>query len=180
MQVVAIVAGLAELVLSLALGVLTAYVGFRLLARMTRDLDEVAELRRNNAAAGVLLAALLLALALVVRQASYPAISALKTGLLHGLGVAGALKVLGLAAAYVAVALAVAVVAIGIGVRLFLALTRDLDELAEIRANNLAVAIAQGAVVVVLGIFLAQGVGSLLSALIPYPAITEILVMGRP
>jgi uncharacterized membrane protein YjfL (UPF0719 family) len=180
MQMVAIVAGLAELVLSLVLGVLTAWVGFRMLARLTRELDEIGELKKNNVAAGILSAALLLALALVVRQASYPAISALKTTLLHGLGAGSALRVVGLGVVYVAVALVIAMLAIAVGLRVFLRLTRELDELAEIRANNVAVAISLGMVIVVLGIFLAQGVGSFLSALIPYPAITEIQVLGKP
>jgi uncharacterized membrane protein YjfL (UPF0719 family) len=180
MQVVAIASGLAELVLSLALGVLTAYVGFRLLAKMTHELDEINELKQNNVAAGVLFASLLLALALVVRQASYPAISALKTALFRGIGLVGALKVLGLSVAYVALALAIALGSIVVGVRVFLRLTRGIDELEEIKSNNVAVAISLGIVIVILGIFLAQGVGSLLSALIPYPAMTEIQVLGKP
>jgi len=180
MQVVAIVSGFAELVLSLLLGILTAYVGFRLLARLTRELDEVGELKRNNVAAGVVFAALVLALALVMRQASYPAVSALKTTLLQGLGLGSALKVLGLGVVYVAVALVIAMVSIAIGVRVFLRLTRDIDEFAEIKSNNVAVAISLGVVIVVLGVFLGQSVGSLLSALIPYPAMTEIQVLGGP
>lgn len=180
MQVVAIVSGLAELVLSLALGILTAWIGFRLLARLTRQVDEIGELKQNNVAAGILLAALLLALALVIRQASYPAISALKTTLLQGLGIGSALRVLGLGAVYVAGALGIGMASIAVGVRVFLRLTHGLDELAEVKANNVAVAISLGMVIVILGIFLAQGVGSLLSALIPYPAVTEIHVLGKP
>jgi len=180
MQWIAVVSGLVELGLSFVLGILVAYLSFRVLARMTRDVDEVAELKRDNTAVGVLLASMLVGSALIVRQALFPAVSSLKTALFHGLGLAALAKLAALYALYFVVVLALAVVGIGLAVRVFVRLTRDLDEMAEIRANNVAVALTVGAVIVVLALFLSQGVASLLSALVPYPALGSIEIMGGP
>ena len=57
---------------------------------------------------------------------------------------------------------------------------KEIDELAEIGRNNVAVAITVGSMIIVMGIFLSQGVQSLLSAIIPEPAFGNIQIMGRP
>ena len=180
MQTVAIVSALAEIVLSLLLGLAVTFLSFRVFARMTRELDEVAELKRNNAAAGILVASVLLSTALIVRQAIYPAVSALQTGLMHGISMAAAVKLAGLTVLYAVLAAGFAVAVVPLAGRAFMALTRDIDELAEIRQSNVAVAITLGAVIVVLGLFTSHGVQALLAALIPYPALETIKVMGIP
>ena len=178
MDLVALVSGVVELALSFVLGLLTAYGSFRLFAWTTRDLDEMAELKENNAAVGVLLASMLVACAMIVRRAIYPAISSLQTALYDGLGWIALAKVGGLVLIYVGLALGCAVLCVIASMRLFLRLTHDLDEMAEIRRSNVAVALTLGAVIVVTGLFLSQGVQSFLSALIPYPAVEQIQIMG--
>jgi uncharacterized membrane protein YjfL (UPF0719 family) len=178
MHSVAVVSALAEVVLSLLLGLAVAFLSFRVFGRMTRSLDEIGELKRNNAAAGILIAAILLSTALVVRTAIYPAVSALQTGLVQGISAAAAARLAGLAVLYAVLAAGFAVAVVPLAGRVFMALTRDIDELAEVRESNVAVALTLGTVIVVLGLFAAHGVQALLAALIPYPALETIKVMG--
>lgn len=172
------VSGVAELVLSLLLGLAVAYLSFRLFARWTQDLDEMAELRGNNPAAGILLAGMLLANALIVRQALAPVIATLQTSLLAGLGAGEAARLIGLSLLYLAIVFIVSVLGITLGTRAFLRLTRDLDELAEIRRHNVAVAITLAAVIVVMALFLSQGIQGLLGAILPEPSFTTIQTFG--
>ncbi len=172
-----LIIGLAEIVLSLFLGFLTVWFAFKRFARLTREIDEMGALKENNVAAGILLGSTILSVGLVVRQAASPAISSLQTIIHKGLTFLGALKVIGIALASIVVVLIVALAAIWTAVRLFLKLTKDIDELAEIRRNNVAVAIVLGAVIIVIGIFLGQGIQSLLATLIPFPAFSNIQVM---
>ena len=180
MQGVAVVSGLVELVLSFVLGVLVAFVSFKVFARLTRSLDEVGEMKRNNVAVGVLMASTLVSCALVVRQTLYPVVSSVQTALFNGIDLLGAAKVVGLSVLYLCLSLAIAILAVNAATRVFLRLTRELDELAEIKQNNVAVALTLGAVIVVMGLFLAHGVESLLAALIPFPAMESIQILGQP
>lgn len=179
MQWIAIVSGIVELALSFALAVAVTWVSFKAFSRMTRHIDEMAEFKKNNASAGVLFASSLLAVAVVVREAIYPCISGLRTALFQGFTWGGVVKVLLLGLVFIALATLGAVCAVTVATRTFLKLTRELDELEAIQQNNLAVAIALGAVIVTMGLFLAQGMQTLLGALIPYPAIESIHIFGK-
>lgn len=179
MQGIAIVSGVVELALSFVLAVAVTWVSFKSFSRMTRSIDEMEELRKNNAAAGILFASTLLAVAVVVREAIYPCISSLRTVLFQGFSWAGVGKVLLFGLVYVALATFGAVCAVTIATRTFLRLTREIDELKAVRENNMAVAIALGAVIFTMGLFLAQGMQTLLGALVPYPAIESIRIFGK-
>ncbi len=179
-QTIALISGLAELLLSFALGILVAYVSFRIFNRMTRDLDEIGELRKNNIAAGILLGSLMISSALIIRQAVFPTISTLQTKLFAGIDLTAGVVIVGLAILCTAAVAVTCVGAVAISLRIFLRLTREIDELAEISRNNIAVAITVGSVVIVMGIFLSQGVQALLNAIVPEPAFGSIQVLGGP
>lgn len=179
MQWIAIVSGIVELALSFILAVGVTWISFKAFSRMTRHLDEKEELRKNNAAAGILFASMLLAVAVVVREALYPCISGLRTALFQGASWQGAGRVLLFGLLYVVVATVGAVAAVGLATRTFLWLTRDFNEMKAIQHQNVAMAVALGAVILTMGLFLAQGMQTLLSALVPYPAIESIRVFGR-
>jgi len=174
------VSGVVELGLSLGLGLAVAYISFRLFARWTRDLDEMAELGGNNPAAGILLAGMLLANALIVREALGPVIATLQTSLLAGLNLGETARLVGLSLLYLAVVFVISVLGITLGTRAFLRLTRHIDELAEIRRHNVAVAIVLAAVIVVMALFLSQGIQGLLGAIIPEPSFATIQTFGSP
>jgi uncharacterized membrane protein YjfL (UPF0719 family) len=177
-QKVVLITGCVELVLSFILGIGVAYVSFRTFARMTRDIDEMKEIRNNNAAAGILLACMMISAAIVIRQAIYPIISTLQTKLFAGLSATALLAFAGLSILYLLLATVFAILAIATGTRIFMRLTREIDELAEISRNNVAVAVTLGSVIIVMGLFLSLGVLSLLSAIIPEPALETIHTLG--
>lgn len=172
-----IVLGLFELVLSVFLGVLTTWFAFRRFSKLTRTIDEIAELKKNNIAIGILLGSTVLSVALVVKETSDPVASSLQTAVRNGLSVAAVLEVAAIGIGIIAVAMVMAIAAIWLALRIFLRLTRDIDELSEIKANNVAVAIVLGCVIVVIGLFLGHGIQSLLGAIIPLPAFAPIQVM---
>lgn len=172
-----IVLGLFELVLAVFLGVLTTWFAFHRFTRLTRNIEEMGELKKNNVAVGILLGSTILSVALVVKETSDPVASSLQTVVRGGLSVAGVLKVTAIGLGSIAVALVMSLAAIWLALRIFLRLTREIDELAEIRANNVAVAIVLGCVIIVIGLFLGHGIQSLLAAIIPMPSFAPVQVM---
>lgn len=176
----AVVSGVAELLLAFILGLLTVWLAFRCFARLTRKLDEMAELKQNNTAIAILLASVVLSTALVVRKALYPSVSTWQTLLHNGCNAGNALLSLGITLFSFLISAMLALVSIWSALRIFLWLTREIDEFYEISHNNTAIAIVLGALIVVMGLFLSHGVQSLLSAIIPMPSFERIQVMGLP
>jgi len=65
---IGIVVGFVQLLLALALAVAMQYVGLSVFGRMTKDLDEWGELRKGNAAIGIVMAAIVIAISTIVSQ----------------------------------------------------------------------------------------------------------------
>lgn len=176
----AIMVGVAELLLSFGMGLLTVWLAFRSFNRVTRDLDEMQELKRNNTSMGILLAAIVLSTAFVVRAAIYPSISTWQTALHRGFGGVDLLFCVGVTLFAFSFSIMLALGSIWSALRIFARLTTEIDEFHEISHNNTAIAIVLGALIVVMGLFLSHGVQSLLSAIIPMPSFERIQVMGMP
>ncbi len=165
-----------ELALCFLLSVVVTWMGFRATTASTPDLDDVDELRKGNVAVAIVLAAMLASSGLVLREAVYPVVATLRTFMSADTGVEGWIQWLGHAAAFLLGACFTAVVGLVLGVRLFTAMTPELDEAAEVRRGNVAVAIVVGTVILVVGMFIGQGVGSLLEAVMPWgdlPTVVE-------
>ena len=175
---IALITGLVEFGLALILGIVVAFGAFRLFARMHSSIDEEAALGANNVAVGILQAALLIGTALIVREGLSPVTSSLQTLLADAVSLGKVLKFVGMSLGYLILVLALALVAVSTSLRLFIRLTHGLDELRHVNENNVAVALTLGAVIIVMSLFLAQGVQSLLAALVPYPALSSVQVMG--
>jgi uncharacterized membrane protein YjfL (UPF0719 family) len=172
-----IVLGLFELVLAVVLGVVTTWFAFHRFSKMTKNIEEMSELKKNNVAVGILLGSTILSVAFVVKETSDPVASSLQTVVHGGLSVVGLLKVVAVGLGAIALAMVMSLTSIWLALRIFLRLTREIDELAEIRANNVAVAVVLGCVIVVIGLFLGHGIQSLLAAIIPMPSFGQVQVM---
>jgi uncharacterized membrane protein YjfL (UPF0719 family) len=176
-RIVGLISGGAHLVLALVLALISTYGAFRIIDRLTRDIDEIEELKSNNIALSIMLAAILLASALIVKAVTYPAISTLQTLLFQQPSAVATLKAVALIVGYTILAVLMAIGSIWIALRCFLGLTRHLDELGEIRKNNVAVAITLGVMILIMGMFLSNGIGSLMKALVPFPVFESIEVL---
>ncbi|MFH2105719.1 MAG: DUF350 domain-containing protein [Candidatus Micrarchaeota archaeon] len=60
-------AGVANLGISVMVAMFAVYIGIRLIDQMTTDVDEIAELKKGNVAIGIIMAAVLIAVAFVIR-----------------------------------------------------------------------------------------------------------------
>ncbi len=56
----------------------------------------------------------------------------------------------------------------------FMWLTKDLDELAEIKNNNIAVSLLLGIIIISIALLLQPGITTILDSLIPYPPVSII------
>ena len=68
----------------------------------------------------------------------------------------------------------IAFTTIYIGLQIFIWLTKDLDELNEIKENNIAVGILLGIIIVSIALLLQPGIVTVLDSLIPFPSVSLI------
>ena len=176
-QTIGIICGVVHLALSFVLALIATFGSFHIFDKLTRSIKEQEELKANNVAVAIVLSGMLLASALVLRSVMSPAISTLQTYLYQGMTTMAWLKLIGFLLGYILGALAATIATIWVGLRCFMALTRRIDEFAEVKGKNVAVAIVLATVLVIMGLFLADGLTSLMEAVVPFPAMPEIQVM---
>ncbi len=160
MELVNAFIGLIQLVIAIILAVVALYIGYSTFSRITKGMDEQQELARGNVAVGIIIAAIFFAIALVV-QSGVAGIS---------IGISNALEGdwISLIAAFIQLILGIilAIGAIYIALNILDRLTKGIDEYAELKKGNVAVALMMAGVIVSTAIIIQSGVIGITSALI--------------
>ena len=147
---------LSQLAVALVLSAIAAYLTFYLFQLFTRDLDEWEALRQGNAAVGLVIGAMLVSVAIVLRPAIVVSPS------VWDVGRAFFFRVLLAQAVQLVVGMVLAVVTLTVALYLFAALTREIDEVEELGKGNLAIAGLLAGVVIGVGVMVAQAVGQVM------------------
>ena len=159
------VVGLIQLLISIIFAVLALYIGFAVLGRITKGIDEEKELAKGNAAVGIIVASVFVAIALVVQSG----VSGLSVGINKAISV-GILSVDGLLAVGVAfvqliLGIVLAVAAIYLALNILDKLTKGVEEFEEIKKGNVAVALEMGGVIIAVAVIIQSGVIGITAAL---------------
>lgn len=169
MNLTLLVSGLFKTLFGALVGALGVVLAWRAVHRMTGT-DPVVDLRARNTAAGVVYAATLVALGLLVRsavQATFDAVDLLVAAPPVHPATLGRIGLYALL--HVALSLAVGALVLLVGARLFDRMTPGLDEHAEVRAGNVSAALVLAAVLLVLALLTAPGLQAALDGLLPFP-----------
>lgn len=149
------------------------YAGFRFFHKRIKDIDEISELKKNNIAVAILNGSIILSLVIMVKNAIEPAITTFTLTLRNpDSSLTSFLQTAAIMLIQIIVAGVLAFLAIYIALNLYTFLTRDLDEIDEIKKNNIAVSIVLGVVIISISLLMQQGIKSILDALIPFPTIS--------
>ena len=148
---------LAQLVVAILLAVLAAYLGVALFEWTTRRINEWAELLKGNVSVGMVLGAIAIAVAIILRPATQVSVT-------EAWDVGQAmlpLYVLLTEAIQIFVGIVLAVVSIWLSLALFGRLTGQIDEMAELEKYNRAVATLLVGVILAVAILVATAVENL-------------------
>lgn len=148
----AILLSLAYLIIAVFLAAIIAYLSFYLFQAVTRRIDEWEELRQGNPAVGIVLGAAVVAVAIVLMPALEVSTS------LWDAGQDLYIRVLLAQAVQIVIGLVLSAAALGLAMYLFAALTRGLDEIAELKRGNVAVAGLLAGVLIGVGLMVSQAV----------------------
>lgn len=169
MDVTIFAAGLIKVIFGGLVAALGIWIAFRGLNRLLGT-NALEDLRQGNTAAGIVHAASLLALGLLVQhaiQATSDAVDlTVRTMPFQPVMVA---RLALFSVLHVVLSLGVGTGVLALGVLLFDKMTPGLDELEEVRRGNIALALVLSAILVVIALLTAPGLQAALNGLIPFP-----------
>ncbi|ODS35133.1 MAG: hypothetical protein A7316_05955 [Candidatus Altiarchaeales archaeon WOR_SM1_86-2] len=161
MDIVGLVMGLVQLIIGLFLAIAVIYLGIKLFGWATKGIDEWEELKNGNAAVGIVLAAIVIALATVVQSGIVGL-----TGTIMNASASGeyVMAIIG-GVVQLIMGIILAVVAIWLAIFILGRVTKDIDEAAELKNGNVAVAILMAGVLIAVGFVIQSGVSGLSRAI---------------
>lgn len=170
-----VIFGVLEFLLSIFTSFILIFGSYRVFLLITPRFDEERQLRKNNTAVGIVLGAVFLGEAIVVRQAIYPAMAVIQIYVLEGQkDLGGFFKMMALGAGYVILSGVLALVSILFSLWVFTKMTPRLNEYEEIKDNNMAVALFVAFFVLSICLLMSTGVEGLTRALIPFPDVGSL------
>jgi len=148
-----LIVSVANIIIAVILGVIASYIGVWLFAKSTRHLDDWGEVRRGNTGMGVVMGAIIIGIAIILKPAvDLPLTIEITNPFLVLLG-----ELVGIAAG-----LLLAVSAIVFSAGMFDRLVGDIDELSELQRGNLAVAVIMAAVILAVSLLISGAVASII------------------
>lgn len=167
-----------EFLVTVFLSVMVVFVNYRLFEYANPDYDHEEELKKGNVAVAILLAALLFASGMMIQKGIYPVVNLFRLYMTSPLdGTLSHMQMGVYALSHLLMAFVLSVMTMSFSLRLYGRLTRDLHAGQELKKNNVAVGIMLASVVLVVGMYVSEGLGSLSKSLIPQPSIGRVQIM---
>jgi uncharacterized membrane protein YjfL (UPF0719 family) len=166
MEIVNAVVGIIQLVIAIILAVVALYIGFSVLGKITKGIDEQKEIAKGNTAVGILVASVFIAIGIVVQSG----VSGISVGISQAMK-AGFLSPVGIAIIFVSIVqlilgIVLAIVAIYLALNILDKLTKGIEEFEELKKGNVAVALEMAGVIITVAIIIQSGVMGITAALI--------------
>ena len=151
----------AQLVISVITAALVAFLSIWLFDKTTRGIDEWNELRKGNVAVGVVLAAIIVGVGIILRPGLAPAALNLDVGPGNAVVIRLAVQLI-----QILIGLLLSIVSLGAALWIFTRLTGAIDEWAEIGRGNVAIAIVLAGVVIATALIVSTALDAILLMLV--------------
>ncbi len=167
MELINAVVGIIQLVIAIILAVVALYIGFSVLGKITKGIEEEKEIAKGNTAVGILVASVFIAIGIVVQSG----VVGISRGISAALNVFTsditlAIAILVVSVVQLLLGIVLAIVAIYLALNILDKLTKGIDEFAELKKGNVAVALEMAGVIITTAIIIQSGVQGITAALI--------------
>ncbi len=179
MNIALLLMGLAKAAFGVLVAAVGVFIASRALHRMLGSGSTDSETRQGNVAVGVLTAGSLVALGILFQHsvsATFNAMDLMYRG--RDLSLIALRRFGTYAMAHLGLSIVVSACVLALGTYVFTKLTRDVDEMEEIRKGNTAPAVVLAAVMVVLALMAAPGLQMALDGLLPLPTLQRDQVLA--
>ena len=160
------IVGIVQLVIAIVFAVVALYIGFAVLGKISKGMDEEKELAKGNVAVGIIVAAVFVAIAMVVESGVSGLSAGISKALAAGLFSADGMLTIGLAFFQLIAGIVLAVGAIYLALNILDRLTTGVEEFEELKKGNVAVALEMGGVIIAVAWIIQSGVIGITAALI--------------
>ena len=158
--------GIVQLLIAIILAVVALYIGFSVLSKITKGIDEEKELAKGNAAVGIVVAAVFFAIAIVVQSGVSGVSLGIAKAMSVGLFSVDGFIAIGFAILQLVLGIVLAVAAIYLALNILDRLTKGVNEFEELRKGNVAVALEMAGVIVAVAVIIQSGVIGITTALL--------------
>lgn len=169
-----ILLALCEFLLTAALSVLVVYVNYRLLIVTNRDYDAEEEIRKDNKGVAMLLAGLVLSGGLIVKEGIYPVMNIVRLYFTTPSHEFSGLQLAALAAGHILLVFIIAAFTLSLSLRFWGKLTPHVQNGEELKRGNFSVGIVLTGVVLVVALFMSEGISRLTKSLIPQASMGQV------
>jgi uncharacterized membrane protein YjfL (UPF0719 family) len=161
------IVGIIQLVIAIILAVVALYIGFSVLGKITKGIDEEKEIAKGNTAVGILVASVFIAIGIVVQSGVAGISKGLSAALSAGdiLSLAGIMPIV-MSLIQLILGIVLAIGAIYLALNILDKLTKGIEEFEELKKGNVAVALEMAGVIITTAIIIQSGVMGISSALI--------------
>lgn len=171
MELMSAIVGIIQLVIALILAVAALYISFNVLGKITKGIDEEKEIARGNAAVGILVASVFIAIGVVVQSGVTGISDGLKIAVkelpfIAANGIMPVLVPILMSIIQLILGIFLAIGAIYLALNILDKLTKGIDEFEELKKGNVAVALEMAGVIITVAIIVQSGVSGITSALI--------------
>ncbi len=156
--------------------VLAIYMNYRLFIGTNSDYDAEEEIRKGNTGVAILLSAMLIGGGSIVRQGIFPVVNLVRLHYTAPIVDLGGLEILAFVAGHLFLVFFVAVASLSLALRCWGRLTAPLQNGDQLRRGNTAVGVVLAGVVLVVSLFMSDGVSRLTKALIPQPSMGQVKI----
>jgi uncharacterized membrane protein YjfL (UPF0719 family) len=162
---VAVLMSLVPLLIALVVAAVGSFWGFKLFSRLTKGIDEAAELKKGNIAVGIILLSVMVALGIVLQAG----LSGISSGIDYALrvGLVTPMDIIAICIALIQFVLGalLAILAVFFSFYVFNRLTPDVNEFAEIAGGNVAMALLMAGIAILTALVIQAGVSGITHAL---------------
>jgi uncharacterized membrane protein YjfL (UPF0719 family) len=171
MELLSAVVGIVQLVIAIILAVAALYIGFSVMGKITKGIDEEKEIAKGNTAIGILVASVFVSIGLVVQSG----VTGISDGLKMAVQGIPNIETDGVLPVILPIVMSIIQLVLGIGLAIgaiYLALnildklTKGIEEFEELKKGNVAVALEMAGVIITVAIIIQSGVMGITRALI--------------
>ncbi len=167
-----------ETVLSVTFGLLTIFTVYKALnkAFLSSNLDS--DLKKGNIAVSIFAGAITICVLILVQSSILPSVNALRAMVLSSakIHITMVLLSLGYFLVFYLISVVISVVVILLSIGIYMRATKKIDEIEEIKKNNIAVAVILSLVILGVMLFIKPSVSRLISSFVNYEMVDKKIV----
>jgi uncharacterized membrane protein YjfL (UPF0719 family) len=168
--------GIIEILISLITGLLVFFISFKVFNILTKDIDEIQEIKKNNIAIAILVSSFIFGIMLLVKIVIVPTTDSIKNIIYSNeitLSLVG-ISLLRIIFLYLISAI-FSFVILWFSLKLFMMLTTRMDEMSQIKDNNTSIALVISVLIISITLILIHPFSKLIDGFVAPPIISENL-----